>query len=94
VDLFQSAAGGAVLTLAGVAVYGALVAWARRRGHGDRWPALVAATGTGLVAVAATLATAAASSIDFARTRPPSPASHSSCERGSLDSHGPHGDKL
>src|SRR5437870_11498457 len=37
VDFFQSASGGVVLTLAGVAVYGALVAWARRPGHADRW---------------------------------------------------------
>ena len=54
-DFFQSAAGGVVLTLAGVAIYGALVAWARRPGHADRWPVLVAATGMGLVVAAANL---------------------------------------
>jgi hypothetical protein len=55
VDVFQSPAGGLVLALVGVAVYGALVAWARQPGHVDRWPALVAATGMGLVIAAANL---------------------------------------
>lgn len=54
-DFFQSVAGGVVLTLAGVVVYGALLAWARRPGHADRLPALVAATGMGLVVAAANL---------------------------------------
>ena len=54
-DFFQSVAGGLVLTLVGVIVYGALLAWARRPGHADRLPAFVAATGMGLVVAAANL---------------------------------------
>ena len=54
-DFFQSVAGGLVLTLAGLALYGALLAWARRPGHADRLPALVAATGMGLVVAVANL---------------------------------------
>jgi hypothetical protein len=52
-DFFQSVAGGLVLTLAGVVVYGALLTWARRPGHAERLPALVAATGMGLMVAAA-----------------------------------------
>jgi hypothetical protein len=54
-DFFQSIPGGVVLTLAGLVVYGALLAWVRRAGHADRLPALVAATGMGLVVAAANL---------------------------------------
>ena len=55
-DFFQSVASGLVLTLSGVVMYGALLAWARRPGHADRLPALVAATGMGLVVAATNLA--------------------------------------
>ena len=54
-DFFQSIPGGVVLTLAGLVVYGALLAWVRRAGHADRLPALMAATGMGLVVAAANL---------------------------------------
>jgi hypothetical protein len=55
VDFFQTAAGGVVLALVGVAVYALVVVWAQRPGHADRWAALVAATGMGLVVSAANL---------------------------------------
>ena len=54
-DFFQSVPGGLVLTIVGVAIYAALVAWARRPAHADRWPILVAATGMGLVVAGANL---------------------------------------
>jgi hypothetical protein len=74
-DFFQSVAGRAGPHPRDVAVYGAVMAWASRRGRADRRPVLAAATSMGLgVAVAANLATAAASSIAFARARPQSPA--------------------
>ena len=54
-DFFRSTAGGVVLALVGTAVYGLLVVWAHRPGHADRWAALVAATGMGLVVATANL---------------------------------------
>ena len=54
-DFFQSIPGGVVLTFAGVAIYSALIAWARRSGHAERWPVLVAATGMGLAVATANL---------------------------------------
>ncbi|HET8630508.1 MAG TPA: hypothetical protein VFL91_24070 [Thermomicrobiales bacterium] len=43
-EFVRSPPGGLALVLAGLAAYGALVAWARRPGRGERWPMLAAAT--------------------------------------------------
>ena len=52
-DISLNATGGAVLALAGAAAYLGLVVWARRPGHPERWPVLVAASGMGLVVAGA-----------------------------------------
>lgn len=52
-DFFQGVTGGLMLALAGTGAYVGLVAWARRPDHPDRWPVLIAATGTGLVVAGA-----------------------------------------